>query len=136
MVTYALVGSPAGGAITAFDTVSGAFIFQPAQDAVGSFSYTVTDQYNVSAPATVTIAKLRSISRNGPPGRDVTVRIPGVHRHRLGLGHLARAGEPERADGELRPAAVRSRIVQRAAGDHPRRHLGFARLPASSGRRW
>ncbi len=76
MVTYALVGSPAGGAITAFDTVSGAFIFQPAQDAVsaGSFSYTVTDQYNVSAPATVTIT-IGAVDQppQWTPGRDVTV---------------------------------------------------------------
>ena len=56
-VTYALVGTPVGGTVTAFDTVSGAYTFVPIVNSVanGSFSYTVTDQFNPSAPATITI---------------------------------------------------------------------------------
>ncbi len=75
-ITYAVVGSPLGGTLSAFDPATGAYIFLPATDAVApaSFSYQVADQYNASAPATVSITIL---AVNQPPqwtpGQDVTV---------------------------------------------------------------
>jgi peptidoglycan hydrolase-like protein with peptidoglycan-binding domain len=73
--TYSISASPVNGAITSFNSTTGAFTYTPRTNFAGSdtFTYTVSNSLGTSAPVTVTVnTEANSTSSNAPTGQTLS----------------------------------------------------------------